>query len=235
MYKQRTPSKGGTFLTYFLYVTVSVSFTFALGFLQATYVLKEALTPTIFIIPIIAGLVFGLMLARIKLLSSRLQEIAYTDSLTRTYNRLHMTHFLDAEIERAKRYHGTFSLILFDLDYFKKVNDVHGHQTGDRILQQVTNLVSHSNRDADILARYGGEEFLILASQTNIDGAVKHAERLRRDIANYNFGLPQKITASFGVAEFDPEIDNIDNLIKRTDIALYNAKAQGRNCVARAR
>ena len=187
-----------------------------------------------FLIPTTAGVAFGFTLAHNKALSGRLQEMAYTDSLTKVYNRLHMTHFLEAEIERVRRYHGTFSLILFDLDYFKKVNDQHGHQAGDKILQQIAKLVNQSNRDADILARYGGEEFLILASATNIDGAVKHAERLRRDIANYKFGLPMKITASFGVAEFDAEDDDINSLIRRTDIALYNAKARGRNCVAQA-
>ncbi len=234
MYIQHNKMRAKTILTYLFYVTISVGFTIVLNIIHSVYALKLPLTPVSFLIPTTAGIAFGLALAHIKTLSIRLQEMAYTDSLTQVYNRLHITHFLEAEIERARRYHGTFSLILFDLDYFKKINDEHGHQTGDRILQQVAKLVTHSNRDADILARYGGEEFMILASSTSIDGAVKHAERLRRDIAHYKFGLPQKVTASFGVAEFDPEADDIKSLIRRTDIALYNAKAQGRNCVAQA-
>ena len=223
-----------TILTYIFYVTISVGFTIVLNIIHSTYALKLPLTPISFLIPTTAGIAFGLALARIKALSIRLQEMAYTDSLTHLYNRLHITHFLETEIERARRYQSTFSLILFDLDYFKKVNDQHGHQTGDKILQQVARLVSNANREADILARYGGEEFMILASATGVEGAAKHAERLRNDIANHKFGLPQKITASFGVAEFDPQDDDINSLIRRTDIALYNAKAQGRNCVSRA-
>jgi diguanylate cyclase (GGDEF)-like protein len=223
-----------TILTYLFYVTISVGFTIVLNIVHSTYALRLPLSPVSFLIPTAAGIAFGLALAHIKSLSIRLQEMAYTDSLTQVYNRLHMTHFLEAEIERARRYHSTFSLILFDLDYFKKVNDEHGHQAGDKILQQVATLVTHSNRDADILARYGGEEFMILASATNIDGAVKHAERLRRDIAQHKFSIPLKVTASFGVAEFDPEDDDINSLIRRTDIALYNAKGRGRNCVAQA-
>jgi len=234
MYKQHDKVSSKTILTYIFYVTISVAFTIVLNVVHTIYVLKLPLTLVSFIIPTTAGFAFGLALAHIKALSSRLQEMAYTDSLTHLHNRLHITHFLEAEIERARRYHSTFSLILFDLDYFKKVNDRHGHQTGDKILQQVARLVSNANRDADILARYGGEEFMILASATGIDGAAKHAERLRRDIENHKFGLPQKITASFGVAEFDPEDDDINSLIRRTDIALYNAKAKGRNCVSQA-
>lgn len=234
MYKLHNHVKSERILIYIMYVTISTLFTVLLNIVHSTYVLKIPLSPISFLIPGIAGFLFGFTLAHNKALASRLQEMAYTDSLTHIYNRLHMTHFLEAEIERVRRYQGVFSLILFDLDYFKKINDQHGHQTGDKILQQIAKLVSRSNRDADILARYGGEEFLILASATNIDGAVKHAERLRRDIANYKFGLPQKVTASFGVAEFDPEDDDINSLIRRTDIALYNAKARGRNCVAQA-
>jgi len=217
-----------------MYVAFSILFTIVLNIIHSTYVLKLPLAPMSFFIPVSAGIAFGLTLAHIKALSSKMQEMAYTDSLTQVYNRLHMTHFLEAEIERVRRYQGTFSLILFDLDYFKKINDELGHQAGDKILQQVAKLVSNANRDADILSRYGGEEFLILASATNIDGAAKHAERIRRDLANHNFGIPMKVTASFGVAEFDPEDDDINSLIRRTDIALYNAKARGRNCVAQA-
>jgi diguanylate cyclase (GGDEF)-like protein len=234
MYTQHRRALHRKILLYIFYVAVSSLFTIVLNIVHSTYVLKLPLVPISFLIPVGAGVAFGLTLAHIKALSSRMQEMAYTDSLTQVYNRLHMTHFLEAEIERARRYQSTFSLILFDLDYFKNVNDEHGHQAGDKILQQVAKLVSNANRDADILARYGGEEFLILASDTNIDGAVKHAERLRRDIANHKFGIPMKITASFGVAEFDAEDDDINSLIRRTDIALYNAKARGRNCVAQA-
>jgi len=220
-------------MIYALYIMLSCVFTSLLNIIHSTYILKIELIPVSFIIPVLAGIIFGYMLAYIKLLSKRLQEMAYTDALTNVYNRLHLSHFLDAEIERVRRYQGTFSIILFDLDYFKKVNDHHGHQTGDKILQQLTKLVTEANRDADILARYGGEEFIILASATDLAGATKHAERLRRDIENHPFILHQKITASFGVAEYKAGED-IDSLIRRADVALYTAKDQGRNCVVKA-
>ena len=233
MYRQSDNRKSDSTLIYTLYIMLSCLFTSLLNIIHSTYILKIELSPASFIVPVLAGIIFGFMLAYIKLLSKRMQEMAYTDALTNVYNRLHLTHFLDAEIERVRRYQGTFSIILFDLDYFKKVNDQHGHQTGDKILQQLTKLVSEANRDADILARYGGEEFIILASATDLAGATNHAERLRRDIEHYPFGLRQKITASFGVAEYKPDED-IDSLIRRADIALYNAKGQGRNCVVKA-
>ncbi len=234
MYKLHNHLKSARLLIYIMYVTLSILFTGLLNVVHSLYILKIPLEPLSFLIPVTAGIAFGFTLAHIKALSWQLQKMAYTDSLTHIYNRLHMTHFLEAEIDRTKRYGGKFSLILFDLDYFKKINDEHGHQTGDRILQQIARLVSQANRDADILARYGGEEFLILASATGINGAVKHAERLRHDIEHYNFDLPRQVTASFGVAEFKPEQDNLNSLIRRTDIALYNAKGRGRNCVAQA-
>jgi diguanylate cyclase (GGDEF)-like protein len=233
MYRQNDEQKIDRSIVYALYIMLSCLFTSLLNIIHMTSILDIPMTPVSFIIPVVAGIIFGVLLAHIKLLSRRLQEMAYTDSLTHVYNRLHLTHFLEAEIERVKRYKGTFSIILFDLDYFKKVNDEYGHLTGDRILQQLTKLVSRANRDADILARYGGEEFIILASATDLKGALKHAERLRRDIENYQFGLSRKITASFGVAEFNPEEDDINSLIRRADIALYNAKGQGRNCVVK--
>lgn len=194
MYRQHNHMKNETILIYILYVTLSTLFTGLLNVVHSVYILKIELVPVSFLIPVTAGIAFGFTLAHIKALSSRLQKMAYTDSLTHIYNRLHLTHFLEAEVERTKRYGGKFSLILFDLDYFKKINDEHGHQTGDRILQQIARLVSRANRDADILARYGGEEFMILASATDINGAVKHAERLRHDIEHYQFGLPRQRT-----------------------------------------
>ena len=233
MYRQSDNTRSDTPLIYALYIMLSCLFTSLLNIIHSIYVLNIELSPASFIIPAFAGIIFGIMLAYIKLLSKRLQEMAYTDALTNVYNRLHLAHFLEAEIERVRRYQGTFSIILFDLDYFKKVNDQHGHQTGDKILQRLTKLVSEANRDADILARYGGEEFIILASATDLNGAARHAERLRRDIENYPFGLSRKITASFGIAEYKADED-IDSLIRRADIALYNAKAEGRNCVVKA-
>ena len=160
--------------------------------------------------------------------------MAYTDSLTHIYNRLHFAHFLDAEIDKVKRYGGTFSIIFFDLDHFKEVNDNYGHLVGDEVLEKITNIVSSANRSADIFARYGGEEFIILTPETDLNGALTHAERLRNDIEKTEFKSAGNVTSSFGVTEFIVESDTVEKLFDRVDKALYLAKDRGRNRVEKA-
>jgi len=218
-------------LTYLLYISMSCAITALLNIVHTVYVLRINISTISFIIPVLAGLMFGLMLAHIKVLSEKLSTIAYTDSLTKIYNRLHFAHFLDAEIDKVKRYGGTFSIIFFDLDYFKEVNDNYGHLAGDEVLEKVTEIVAKANRSADIFARYGGEEFIILTPETNLSGALIHAERLRNDIEQYEFKNVGHISSSFGVAEFNPEKDDVDSLLERADKALYMAKEHGRNRV----
>lgn len=220
--------------TYALYISMSCFITAALNVIHTIYILKIEFSADSFIIPIFAGLLFGLMLGQIKVLSSQLQGMAYTDSLTHIYNRLHFSHFLDAEIDKTKRYGGKFSIIFFDLDHFKKVNDNYGHLVGDNTLVQVSNLVSKANRNADIFARYGGEEFIILTPETDLKGALIHAERLRKDIESCDFQTVGHITSSFGVAEFDVEKDKANDVLSRADKALYMAKECGRNRVEKA-
>lgn len=221
-------------LTYLLYISLCCFLTSILNIVHTIYILKVDITAAAFIIPSIAGLIFGAMLAHIKILGTTLRKIAYTDSLTHIYNRLHFAHFLDIEIDKAKRYGGTFSIIFFDLDHFKMVNDTFGHLTGDEILEKVTRIVSSANRSADIFARYGGEEFIILTPETNLGGALTHAERLRRDIEAHHFTTVGQITCSFGVTEFIAESDNVESLLGRVDKALYLAKDHGRNRVEKA-
>lgn len=220
--------------TYLLYIGMSCVITALLNIIHTVYVLKINITTSMFIIPVFAGLVFGLMLAHIKILSEKLSTMAYTDSLTQIYNRLHFAHFLDAEIDKVKRYGGTFSIIFFDLDYFKDVNDNFGHLAGDEVLEKVTEIVAKANRSADIFARYGGEEFIILTPETNLSGALIHAERLRNDIEQYEFKNVGHISSSFGVTEFNAEKDDVDSLLERADKALYMAKEYGRNRVEKA-
>jgi len=220
--------------TYLLYISMSCVITALLNIVHTVYVLRIDIATISFIIPVLAGLMFGLMLAHIKVLSEKLSTIAYTDSLTKIYNRLHFAHFLDAEIDKVKRYGGTFSIIFFDLDYFKEVNDNHGHLAGDEVLEKVTEIVAKANRSADIFARYGGEEFIILTPETNLSGALIHAERLRNDIEQYEFENIGHISSSFGVTEFNAEKDDVDSLLARADKALYLAKEYGRNRVEKA-
>ncbi len=221
-------------LTYLLYISLSCFFTAILNIIHTVYVLKIDFVAVSFVIPIFTGLLFGIMLAHIKVLSSKLSTMAYTDSLTHIYNRLHFSHFLDSEIDKIKRYGGKFSIIFFDLDHFKKVNDNFGHLVGDEVLEHVTEIVTRANRSADIFARYGGEEFIILTPETGLSGACIHAERLRSDIEKYEFNSAGHITSSFGVTEFNAEKDNVERLLERADKALYLAKEHGRNRVEKA-
>ncbi len=230
MHETNIPT-GEKLLVYFLYIAISCLFTSGLNIIHAEYMLNIPLTPQAFIAPIFAGLLFGYLLARIKLLHEKMSLMAFTDPLTNIYNRLHFSNFLDAEIDRVTRYGGTFSVIFFDLDRFKEINDEYGHLAGDEVLKEVAQVVQNANRNADIFARYGGEEFIILAPATDTAGARIHAERLRRDIENHRFNGIAKLTCSFGIAEFQPNHDDVTSLFRRADAALYNAKKNGRNRV----
>lgn len=215
---------------YAAYIFLSCLFTAELNVIHSKFLLKLDLTATSFIMPMAAGILFGFLFAHNKLLSDRMAKMAYTDSLTQIYNRLHFNNFLEAEIDKVKRYGGTFSIIFFDLDNFKQINDNHGHLAGDKILEEISDIVGKANRSSDLFARYGGEEFIILAASTNIKGAYEHAQRLKQDIEQHLFSIG-KVTSSFGVTEFIPETDTLSSLVGRADAALYDAKDAGRNCV----
>jgi diguanylate cyclase (GGDEF)-like protein len=220
-------------LVYLLHIAIACLITACLNFIHAKYVLHIPLTPPSFIAPLVAGVLFGCLLARIKLLHNAMSRIAHIDSLTSIYNRLHFQQFLDAEIDRVKRYGSTFSIIFFDLDNFKAINDEYGHLVGDEVLSEVARLVQKANRSADIFARYGGEEFIILTPATDIRGAALHAERLLSDINSHNFDNIDRVTCSFGIAEYKPETDDVTSLLLRADTALYQAKRNGRNNVVK--
>ncbi|WP_372738588.1 diguanylate cyclase [Neptunomonas sp.] len=164
-------------------------------------------------------------------LNQKLAKQASTDQLTQLPNR----YLLDQEtlrvIAASQRYQEPFSAVLFDLDYFKKINDKYGHQVGDDVLIQVTQEMSHSIRDTDILGRWGGEEFLLVCPKTTLDGAIKLAEKIRIHIEQHHFIEGRKITLSAGVAEFNAN-ENYHSLLKRLDDALYVAKNSGRNTVS---
>lgn len=160
-----------------------------------------------------------------------LDRLSTTDKLTQLHNRTKLDEVLEEAGKQAKRY-GTppLSIILTDIDYFKRVNDTYGHQAGDRALVQFAKIVRENIRDSDIVGRWGGEEFLIICFHTDVEGAKCLAEKLRSAIESTKIEKVGTITASFGVAEFMPN-DDVDNLLGRADDALYAAKAQGRNRV----
>lgn len=158
----------------------------------------------------------------------QLLDLSIRDPLTGIYNRHFYNQKIEEEIQRFQRYHNEFSLIMFDIDHFKNVNDLYGHDMGDKVLIEYTKLVSSTLRKTDIFCRIGGEEFVIILPHTPIDEAKSLAEKLRIQIEEHKIILP--ITVSFGVVVFK-EIDNEHSVLKRADKALYMAKERGRNRV----
>ena len=169
----------------------------------------------------------------------KIRLLSITDKLTGCYNRTYMDEYLAKEIARATRYHRPLSLVMADIDYFKRVNDTYGHQAGDLILKNfVLSMREGLRKDVDWIARYGGEEFLMVMPETNFKNAMSSAERLRRIVSERLTPYNEKeirITASFGVVGFDPseKIKNIpyEAIIDQADKALYQAKDEGRNRV----
>lgn len=159
-----------------------------------------------------------------------LEHIASTDALTGMYNRVRFDKELEAELRRAKRYQGDLSLIMVDVDHFKRINDLYGHQVGDTVLTKLSHVLRENLRRIDVMGRWGGEEFVVIVPQTEFDNAVSLAEKLRVAIEEYNFPEVVNITASFGVTSYKKG-DTADALLKRADTALYEAKKKGRNRV----
>jgi diguanylate cyclase (GGDEF)-like protein len=167
---------------------------------------------------------------RLEALSRELELQATTDTLTGALNRLKFNDILSQEIKRAERYRAPLSLIMYDIDHFKHVNDTYGHQAGDSVLVQLTRLMADHIRESDSLARWGGEEFMIVVPQSNGSEAAKLAEKLRELVETTAFTGVGRLSCSFGVAQFAPD-DTADTLTGRADQALYLAKAGGRNRV----
>jgi diguanylate cyclase (GGDEF)-like protein/PAS domain S-box-containing protein len=167
---------------------------------------------------------------RVKM-EKRLRELSVTDVLTGLYNRLKFNEEIEREINRSKRYKLPLALIMFDIDHFKNINDTYGHQIGDNVLKEVSNLVREIIRTSDILARWGGEEFMILCPHTKNQDMKILAERLRKKIEEYPFSHGDKVTISVGASIYSHSEDNADELLKRVDKALYEAKKNGRNIV----
>ncbi|MFA7382630.1 MAG: diguanylate cyclase [Desulfurivibrionaceae bacterium] len=156
---------------------------------------------------------------------------AGTDHLTGIMNRRRFTEFLDREMARRQRHAEPLSLIMFDIDHFKRVNDVYGHEIGDLVLREMAQLVGSAARRTDILARWGGEEFVILLPGTTGEAATGFAEKLRATIESHDFPQIGRATASFGVASLEEKETDGTTLIKHADQAMYTAKQDGRNRV----
>jgi polar amino acid transport system substrate-binding protein len=173
----------------------------------------------------------GFLLYRHKRLqeySKLLRKVSITDRLTRVYNRLKIDTELENEYQRYLRNHEPFSIILLDIDHFKRVNDTYGHLVGDEVLKKISKLIQENSRSIDIIGRWGGEEFIIITPHTSRAGAIELAQKLREKIEKSKINPVGNITASFGVSQIEGN-QSIEMLLHRVDNALYEAKENGRN------
>ena len=171
--------------------------------------------------------------AAVAVNKAQLWDMAVTDSLTGLYVRRYFMVKLQEEIHRAERYGKRLSVIMADLDRFKKINDTYGHDAGDRALKTISQFLQKNIRDVDAIARYGGEEFVMLIPDADKEAAYCLAQRLREELGKVKFEDLPPITISLGIATFPSDSTDIEDLIKKADAAMYEAKQKGRNRVVK--
>ncbi len=173
-------------------------------------------------------------ISNMRLLKSH-RNMAMRDSLTGLYNRRFLEEAMSAQISFAERYSQPLSLMMIDIDHFKRFNDLYGHKQGDEIMQKVSNILMDTARDSDIVSRYGGEEFVIIMPNTTKEGGISLAEKIRHAIEtktmlNMN-GTKEVTTVSIGLSTYPEDAADITEMMRQVDIALYQSKANGRNMV----
>lgn len=168
----------------------------------------------------------------------KVQELTITDDMTSLYNSRHMQHQLDLELQRSRRYHLNFSIVFFDLDHFKTVNDNYGHLVGSKVLRETADIVREVLRDVDVATRYGGDEFVLLLPETDREQALIVTHRLRDALTAHSFAADMehdiKLTASFGIATYPNDATTKVDILRMADNAMYHVKETGRNGVATA-
>ena len=165
-----------------------------------------------------------------KTLERELNILARTDSLTGASNRMHFEPHLEQAVRESDRYDYRFSMIMFDIDHFKHVNDTFGHNVGDRILRELIATVRSELRESDILCRWGGEEFMILAASTGHGEVQELAQRIQQAVRRADFGIGRPVTATFATAQYQPS-EGTEHFMYRLDSALYAAKSAGRDAI----
>lgn len=173
--------------------------------------------------------------AAIAIDNAKLYELATKDGLTKLYIYRHFYTLLESEIKRSSRYNHEMSLLMMDIDNFKSVNDTYGHPVGDQVLREVANCIAQTVRKIDIAARYGGEEFTVILPETNINDAKIIAERIRKNISKIKINVKDDVficpTVSMGMSEYPSCALDEQTLIELADVALYNSKNNGKNCI----
>jgi diguanylate cyclase (GGDEF)-like protein len=159
----------------------------------------------------------------------RIRDLSQTDVLTSLYNRLYFNKAADHILEHSKRYEHDLSVILMDIDHFKKVNDTFGYLMGDEMIKELAQMLMTVVRDRDVLARWGGEEFVLLLPDTSLDQAIEIAQAIKTTVAQTTFKIKDNITLSFGVSTMNENMTSIDDLLSEADRNLYRAKGLGRN------
>ncbi|MFT5521145.1 MAG: diguanylate cyclase (GGDEF)-like protein [Enterobacterales bacterium] len=189
---------------------------------------------------ILAAFIISLLIAKkVYTISNNLEKIhaklyrqAHTDFLTDAYNRRYFIELAEREISRSRRYSHILSLLMIDIDYFKKINDKYGHLTGDEVLISLVKIIKENMRNNDILARFGGEEFIMLLPDTDLNGSIVFTERLQKKLSLLEFksleGESFSITVSIGISQFESKID-MDAWLNQADEAMYQAKDSGRD------
>ncbi len=176
---------------------------------------------------------FALALRRLKLYKD-IETLAITDGLTGVYTRRYFIERFDEEIKRSALRKSSLAFLMIDADHFKKINDQHGHLTGDKVLKEISNIIQENVREIDIVGRFGGEEFCVVLPDTDMGGSRVVAERIRKSaeqrlIRAYDNTV--KVTLSIGIAVYPSDGQLLEEMMDKADWALYRAKSQGRNCV----
>ena len=182
------------------------------------------------IVTVIGVFILGIIVLVYRIVHKSLELDVITDPLTKLYNRKYFNRILHDQTVLNSRYESEFSLILFDIDFFKSINDEFGHPTGDSVLVKLASIFKNHIRESDYIFRIGGEEFAIIVPQTDLKQSEHLAEKYRAIVDETDFEIGRSVTASFGVSQFDAD-EGVEGLIKRADKALYLAKSSGRNKV----
>ncbi len=205
------------------------------GFIRFHDIIILVVTPSIVLPCVFHG--FMILLQRLDRMEENMRNLAARDPLTGVYNRRQFMHLAQIEWQRSNRYGRALSVLMLDIDFFKCINDSHGHPAGDRVIQLVADICSETLRQQDWIGRYGGEEFCILLPETSSDQAAMVAERMRQKIESTRIMLgpeSSSVTVSIGSAERSAVTNQVEDLIGRADSALYEAKRKGRNLVMQA-